>query len=167
MDTEDKKLTLPQRLAKQEEELKENQGFLQTYMLSPSPDFRPAEEERIREISQLADEMMGMLEEIIQANEDKQEDEGMDEDVNLEYKTHTLGDPDGEDNIEGDWNIDEKEMIPISEAETLSVKPAVKSTDAASPMPRPNARRTALTMPGSICLVTTFRAVSILFAPSA
>ena len=119
MDTEDKKLTLPQRLAKLEEELKENQGFLQTYMLSPSPDFRPAEEERIREISQLADEMMGMLEEIIQANEDKQEDEGMDEDVNLEYKTHTLGDPDGEDNIEGDWNIDEKEMIPISEAETL------------------------------------------------
>lgn len=119
MDTEDKKLTLPQRLAKLEEELKENQGFLQTYMLSPSPDLRPAEEERIREISRLADEMMGMLEEIIQANEDKQEDEGMDEDVNLEYKIHTLGDPDGEDNIEGDWNIDEKEMIPISEAETL------------------------------------------------
>ena len=47
MDTEDKKLTLPQRLAKLEEELKENQGILQTYMLSPSPDFRPAEEERI------------------------------------------------------------------------------------------------------------------------
>ena len=119
MDTEDKKMTLPERLAKLEEELKENQGFLQTYMLSPSPDFRPAEEERIREISRLADEMMGMLDELIQANENSADEEGMDEDLNLEYKTHTLGDPDGEDNIEGDWNIDEEEMIPISEAESL------------------------------------------------
>ena len=119
MDTEDKKMPLPERLAKLEEELKENQGFLQTYMLSPSPDFRPAEEERIREISRLADEMMGMLDELIQANENSADEEGMDEDLNLEYKTHTLGDPDGEDNIEGDWNIDEEEMIPISEAESL------------------------------------------------
>lgn len=43
----------------------------------------------------------------------------MDDDLNLEYKTHTLGDPDGEDNIEGDWNLDEEDMIPISEARTL------------------------------------------------
>ena len=39
---------LKERLHRLEQDLKENQAFLQTYMLSPSPDFRPAEEERIR-----------------------------------------------------------------------------------------------------------------------
>ncbi len=38
-----------------------------------------------------------------------------------------------------------------------SVYPAVKSTDAASPMPRPKASRMAVTMPGSIWRVTTLQ----------
>ena len=32
---------LKERLHRLEQDLKENQAFLQTYMLSPSPDFRP------------------------------------------------------------------------------------------------------------------------------
>lgn len=110
---------LKERLHRLEQDLKENQAFLQTYMLSPSPDFRPAEEERIRQISRLADEMMEILTELAGRSEDNGEADAMDDDLNLEYKTHTLGDPDGEDNIEGDWNLDEEDMIPISEARTL------------------------------------------------
>ena len=110
---------LKERLHRLEQDLKENQAFLQTYMLSPSPDFRPGEEERIRQISRLADEMMEILTELAGRSEDNGEADAMDDDLNLEYKTHTLGDPDGEDNIEGDWNLDEEDMIPISEARTL------------------------------------------------
>ena len=40
-------------------------------------------------------------------------------DINIEYKTHTLGRPDGEDNIDGDWEISEEEMHPAGEELTL------------------------------------------------
>lgn len=63
--------------------------------------------------------MMEILTELAGRSEDNGEADAMDDDLNLEYKTHTLGDPDGEDNIEGDWNLDEEDMIPISEARTL------------------------------------------------
>lgn len=62
---------LKERLHRLEQDLKENQAFLQTYMLSPSPDFRPAEEERIRQISRLADEMMEILTELAGRSEDE------------------------------------------------------------------------------------------------
>lgn len=64
MNSEDKKMCLQERLHTLEQELKDNQAFLRTYMLAPSPDFRPAEEERIRQISRLADEMMDILGEL-------------------------------------------------------------------------------------------------------
>ncbi|MGN0955304.1 hypothetical protein [Dialister sp.] len=111
--------SLKERLQNLTRDLKDNQAFLRTYMLSPSPDFRPAEEERIRQISRLADEMMDILAELAEKSEEGQETDSMDEDMNLEYKTHTLGDPDDADNIEGDWNLDEEDMIPISEARSL------------------------------------------------
>lgn len=115
----EKPMSLAERLQNLSRDLEDNQAFLRTYMLSPSPDFRPAEEERIRQISRLADEMMEILTELAGRSEDNGEADAMDDDLNLEYKTHTLGDPDGEDNIEGDWNLDEEDMIPISEARTL------------------------------------------------
>ena len=40
-------------------------------------------------------------------------------DINIEYKTHTLGRPDGEDNIDGDWELSEEEMYPAGEELTL------------------------------------------------
>ena len=110
---------LKERLHRLEQDLKENQAFLQTYMLSPSPDFRPAEEERIRQISRLADEMMGILTELAGKSEEGPVTDAMDGDLNLEFKTHTLGDPDGEDNIEGDWNLDEEDLIPLNEAHSI------------------------------------------------
>ena len=64
---------MKERLHRLEQDLKENQAFLQTYMLSPSPDFRPAEEERIRQISRLADEMMEILTELAGRSEDNGE----------------------------------------------------------------------------------------------
>ena len=75
---------LKERLHRLEQDLKENQAFLQTYMLSPSPDFRPAEEERIRQISRLADEMMEILTELAGRSEDNGEADAMDDDLNLE-----------------------------------------------------------------------------------
>lgn len=115
----DKKMSLKDRLHTLEEDLKDNQAFLRTYMLSPSPDFRPAEEERIRQISRLADEMMGILTELAGESEEGPVTDAMDGDLNLEFKTHTLGDPDGEDNIEGDWNLDEEDLIPLNEAHSI------------------------------------------------
>ena len=115
----EKPMSLAERLQNLSRDLEDNQAFLRTYMLSPSPDFRPAEEERIRQISRLADEMMEILTELADCREENSVTDAMDDDLNLEYKTHTLGDPDDGDNIEGDWNINEEEMIPISEARTL------------------------------------------------
>lgn len=117
MDYEEKSgENLQERLEELRSELEEHKGFLQTYMLDPHPDFRPAEEERIKEISRLADELIEML----QDSREKDEEENLDDDLNLEYKTHTLGNPDDSedaDNIEGDWTIDEEEMRSISEAD--------------------------------------------------
>lgn len=115
----EKPMSLAERLQNLSRDLEDNQAFLRTYMLSPSPDFRPAEEERIRQISRLADEMMEILTELADCREENLVTDAMDDDLNLEYKTHTLGDPDDGDNIEGDWNLDEEDMIPISEARTL------------------------------------------------
>ena len=109
---------LQERLEELRSELEEHKGFIQTYMLDPHPDFRPAEEERIREISRLADELISMLKD--SRDREEEEKETLDEDLNLEYKTHVLGNPDDSedaDNIEGDWTIDADEMIPISEAD--------------------------------------------------
>ena len=116
---EEKKMSIEARLSRLQQELKENQGFLQTYMLSPDPDARPAREVRLGEISRLADEMVEILSELMHGEKTHIAEGAMDDDLNLEYKTHTLGDPDDEDNIEGDWNINEEEMIPISAAKTL------------------------------------------------
>ena len=73
----------------------------------------------VAEISRLADEMMGILTELAGKSEEGPVTDAMDGDLNLEFKTHTLGDPDGEDNIEGDWNLDEEDLIPLNEAHSI------------------------------------------------
>ena len=42
-------------------ELSETKGFLQTYMLDPDPDSRPAEDERLKTVVRLAGEMEDIL----------------------------------------------------------------------------------------------------------
>ena len=51
----EKPMSLAERLQNLSRDLEDNQAFLRTYMLSPSPDFRPAVEERIPQTSRLAD----------------------------------------------------------------------------------------------------------------
>lgn len=125
MDTkETSKKSLGERILSLRRELEESRGFLSTYMLAPSEDLRPAEEERIRGVSRLADEMMEILDELAEENksealEDSPEiemEDMLNDDVDLEFKTHTLGVADGEDNIDGDWNMDEEDMQEMSEA---------------------------------------------------
>lgn len=117
MDTEETtEKSLGERILALRQELEENKGFLQTYMLAPSDDLRPAEEERIREVSRLADEMVDILNEMMEENNSSAVEDVMNDDVDLEFKTHTLGVADGSDNIDGDWNLDEEEMKEISEA---------------------------------------------------
>ena len=107
------KAQLRERLESMSEKLKENQAFLQSYMLDPNEDNRPAEEERIKEILAIAGDMEGILEEIIA--DERAALSSSNEDINIEFKTHTLGCPDGESNIEGDWNITEEEMPALDE----------------------------------------------------
>ncbi len=104
------------------ERLAENRSFLQSYMLDPNEDNRPAEEERIKEILSIAGEMEEILTDLIEA--ESAAIASADEDVNIEYKTHTLGCPDGERNIEGDWTIGEEEALPLEDfsEEILPVK---------------------------------------------
>lgn len=122
MDTEETCQSLGDRILALRRELEESRGFLSTYMLAPSEDLRPAEEERIRDVSRLADEMMEILDELTEENESsKVEDSAemediLNDDVDLEFKTHTLGVADGEDNIDGDWNMDEEDLQEMSEA---------------------------------------------------
>ncbi len=119
------KAPLRERLESMSQKLEENQAFLQSYMLDPNEDNRPAEEERIKEILAIAGEMGELLVEMKAAEEAALE--AADQDINIEFKTHTLGCPDGESNIEGDWNIGEEEMPSLdeflSEEDILPLKP--------------------------------------------
>ena len=94
----------------------EDRAFLQSYMLDPCLDNRPAEEERLKDIIALADEMEEILTDLIEKGGEAAVSLDTDgSDINIEYKTHTLGRPDGEDNIDGDWEISEEEMHPAGE----------------------------------------------------
>lgn len=98
----------------------EDRAFLQSYMLDPCLDNRPAEEERLKDIIALADEMEEILTDLIEKGGEAAVSLDTDgSDINIEYKTHTLGRPDGEDNIDGDWEISEEEMHPAGEELTL------------------------------------------------
>lgn len=92
--------------------LEEDRAFLQSYMLDPNPDNRPAEEERIKDILLLSDEMEEHLTNLIKEKEEGQLREPLDQDFNLEYKTHTMGMPDDNDAIE-DWSLNEEEPMAI------------------------------------------------------
>lgn len=98
----------------------EDRAFLQSYMLDPSLDNRPAEEERLKDLIALADEMEEILTDLIEKGGEAAVSLDTDgRDINIEYKTHTLGRPDGEDNIDGDWELSEEEMYPVGEELTL------------------------------------------------
>jgi hypothetical protein len=99
---------LREKLESMSEKLHDNQAFLQNYMLDPSEDNRPAQEARVKELLSLAGEMEEVLSQLIE--QEKSTIPESDEDINIEFKTHTLGCPDGENNIEADWNIDKEEM---------------------------------------------------------
>lgn len=137
MDREINEMT--ERLQELRERIGANKAFLQNYLLDPSGDNRPAEDERLRELTALAEEFEEILdivsresaarreipieefseepfEEEAHGTESIQpeaENEPEDEDTNItvEYKTHELGTPDGSDNIEGDWSIEGNEEI--------------------------------------------------------
>ncbi|HBK28152.1 MAG TPA: hypothetical protein DDY92_06405 [Dialister sp.] len=115
--------SLKEKLETLSQRLTENRAFLQSYMLDPNPDNRPAEEERIKDILAVAGEMENILGELIEKKTtyDSQPNP-VDSDFNLEYKTHVLGLPDGEDNIDGDWDMTEEEMGGIDDPEILSEK---------------------------------------------
>ena len=124
-------------------ELSETKGFLQTYMLDPDPDSRPAEDERLKTVVRLAGEMEDILaqltggvhtEEVKEETPEETEEDAEDDfipvaqdisepadDINLEYKTHELGTPgEDEDNIEADWNLNEEDMMPAFRAYATS-----------------------------------------------
>lgn len=130
---------MAERLQELRGKIEANKAFLQNYLLDPSGDNRPAEDERLRELTALAEEFEEILdivfrepaarreipieelpeepigeeacgtESVQPAAEDVPEDE--DTNITVEYKTHELGTPDGSDNIEGDWSIEGNEEI--------------------------------------------------------
>ena len=130
---------MAERLQELRERIGANKAFLQNYLLDPSGDNRPAEDERLRELTALAEEFEEILDiisresaarreiPIEEFSEEPFEEEAHgtesvqpeaenapeDEDTNItvEYKTHELGTPDGSDNIEGDWSIEGNEEI--------------------------------------------------------
>lgn len=115
--------SLKEKLETLSQRLTENRAFLQSYMLDPNPDNRPAEEERIKDILAVAGEMENILGELIEKKTTHaSQPNPVDSDFNLEYKTHVLGLPDGEDNIDGDWDMTEEEMGGIDDPEILSEK---------------------------------------------
>lgn len=109
--------SLQEILSEISHKLEENKAFLQNYMLDPNPDNRPAEEERIKEVLSLADDMETILTQLIENKDvdgDKELDIAtLDQDFDLKYKTHVLGLPDGGDTIEGDWTLGEEDMVPM------------------------------------------------------
>lgn len=137
MDREINEMT--ERLQELRERIGANKAFLQNYLLDPSGDNRPAEDERLRELTALAEEFEEILDIISRESaarreipieefseepfeeeahgtesiQPEAENEPEDEDTNItvEYKTHELGTPDGSDNIEGDWSIEGNEEI--------------------------------------------------------
>lgn len=130
---------MTERLQELRERIGANKAFLQNYLLDPSGDNRPAEDERLRELTALAEEFEEILDIISRESaarreipieefseepfeeeahgtesiQPEAENEPEDEDTNItvEYKTHELGTPDGSDNIEGDWSIEGNEEI--------------------------------------------------------
>lgn len=100
------------------DELRENRAFLQMSLLDPDPDNRPAEVLRIRKIMELAGVMENVLDTLMmeaygsepeKAGHDREEvsrHEGPEGGIDMEYRSHTLGEPDGSENIEQDWNMD-------------------------------------------------------------
>lgn len=122
---------MTEHLRELREKIGENKAFLQNYLLDPSGDNRPAEDERLRELTALAEEFEEILdiaareaavrteipveetfgEEVCRGETALPEAEEDDADITVEYKTHELGTPDGSDNIEGDWSIDGNEEI--------------------------------------------------------
>lgn len=120
-------VSLMEKLESLSQRLTENRAFLQSYMLDPNPDNRPAEEERIKDILALAGEMEDILETLIEKKAQKSTlPTPVDSNFNLEYKTHVLGLPDGEDNIDGDWDMTEEDMGAIDDPELLSEKITAK-----------------------------------------
>ena len=79
-------------LAAMSQRIDEDRAFLQSYMLDPSLDNRPAEEERLKDIIALAGEMEEILTDLIEKGGEAAVSLDTDEgDINIEYKTHTLG----------------------------------------------------------------------------
>jgi len=100
------------------DELRENRAFLQMSLLDPDPDNRPAEALRIRKIMELAGVMENVLDTLMmeaygsepeKAGHDGEElshNERPEGGIDMEYRSHTLGEPDGSENVEQDWNMD-------------------------------------------------------------
>lgn len=116
------KNSLQDMLETMRQRLEEDRAFLQNYMLDPNPDNRPAEEERIKDILLLSDEMENQLTTLIENKQAGQMSEPPDRDFNLEYKTHTMGLPDDNDAIE-DWSLSEEEP------EAVEIKKSKKKKD--------------------------------------
>lgn len=114
--------TWQEKLEMMQQRLEEDRAFLQSYMLDPNPDNRPAEEERIKDILALADEMENQIAELMEKKQAEQLAEPIDEDFNLEYKTHILGQPDDDDTIEGDWTLGEEEPVVLPLEEPIKTK---------------------------------------------
>lgn len=115
------KKSLQDMLEMMRQRLEEDRAFLQSYMLDPNPDNRPAEEERIKDILLLSDEMENQLTRLIEKKQAGQLNEPLDQDFNLEYKTHTLGLPDDNEAIE-DWSLSEEEPIAVEIKKTKKKK---------------------------------------------
>lgn len=114
------------------EELEENRAFLQMTILDPDPDMRPAEDLRIQRVLELAAVMKDILDTLSVEKEEEAAEERRNkplpcqiEEIDLEYKTHTLGEPDGGENIEQDWNMD-SDGCEIKVAEETGEKKAKK-----------------------------------------
>lgn len=125
------KLDMEQVLALQER-IEANEAFLRNYLLDSDDDQRPAEGRRLDEILLLAEETENMLTlyiKTLSVTEETKKEKSVtevDDDLNLEYKTHEVGRADGEDNIEGDWEIAEEDVIPEGEEKMSSPKGKAK-----------------------------------------
>lgn len=130
-----KGLSLEDAMSAIHEELEENRAFLQMTILDPDPDNRPAEDLRIQKVLELAAVMKDILETLSMEKEEEAAEERRNkplpcqiEEIDLEYKTHTLGEPDGGENIEQDWNMDAA-GCEIKTAEETGEKKAKKKKD--------------------------------------
>lgn len=111
MEWKEEDMTLEEALAVIRDELEEDRVFLTSYLLDESEEEAAARDGRIKHVLELAGKMEQILRDLSSRHEAitipimEGTYFGEDEDIDLKYRTHVLGRPDGGDNIEGDWDM--------------------------------------------------------------